>query len=87
MATAIEVRNMKYRREPATGNLVASFRESSVVLVANRSGSAHGHNNITSYTATVDGSKVGNTGTLSDAKIFAGLELLDLYRGSKEARS
>lgn len=84
MSLSTEIVNLHYRRERATGNLLATFNGSDVVLVANRSGAAFGHTNITSYGAMVDGRKVGNAGTLNDARIFAGLELLDMFTDDVE---
>lgn len=78
MATASEIRAIQYHRERATGNLKASFNGAEITLHANRLGLHLGGKNITSYTASVNGKKVGATGTLQDAKVFAGLELLDM---------
>lgn len=80
MSIVSEITSISYRRERSTGNMVASFRGAEVVLVANRSGQSHGFPSITSYTASVNGKKAPYACNLKDAKVFAGLELLDLFR-------
>jgi hypothetical protein len=75
--TAGDVLAIQYKRERATGNLVATVHDHAVVLRANRSGLDFNFNQIISYTAIVDGKPI-RTGTLKDAKLVAGLELLDI---------